>query len=65
MDNKRIIITEDSIRKQSIVDFEIMDNKIENKTNIKKPNSMIYEMYQKYAKIGYEKDHVLTLIKRK
>jgi len=61
MVDKKIIITEDSIRLQPKVDLQVDGKEVLNKREIKQPNSMIYDMYQKYQNICLEKNHVLTL----
>ena len=60
MEDKKIIITEDSLNVRPKVDVEIKERVLENKIN-NIPNSMVYEMYQKYQNISLERDHVLTL----
>ena len=60
MDDKKIIITEDTLNKDPKLDVRVQE-KINN--NVKKPDTRIYEMYQKYANISLERNHVLTLRK--
>ena len=60
MDDKKIIITEDSLNVRPKIDLEVKDRVMDNKRN-NIPNTMVYEMYQKYQNISLERDHVLTL----
>ena len=62
MNQKKVIITEESINKQK--DFIPTVNK---KEVLKRPdnNNIAYEMYEKYQNISVIRNHVLTLRKTK
>ena len=61
MEDKKVIITEDSLRLQPKVDFQVNSKEVVKNKEVKIPNTMIYDMYQKYQNISLERDHVLTL----
>lgn len=61
MDDKKIIITEDSLKRQPEIDFKIDDMKVDVSKNVNITNKVAYDMYQKYQNITLEKNHVLTL----
>ena len=60
MEDKKVIITEESIKKEPKIDVRIQE-RIDN--SVKIPDSRIFETYQKYANISVERNHVLTLRK--